>query len=274
MAPTYGQRRTEQLRKRMQLEAQLEGSLRTEFNRVVREYRRNYRATGSEGPELIAQHRTRLATLLEASYRRSARRFKGDAAVELRVPERTDTEFRDLVDASLEAWSRQTAFTVSGYISVTTQNNVRQSVQRAVSIAAEAGETLDQATTALQSSQVLQTILRNRAEGIAVSETTNGVETTKLTEVQAYAGEVPEVGRNLGLQPVDPVQGAVRKRWQTILDGRERQSHRDANGQTVPLDQPFVVQGENLMYPRDSSMGASLNNIIGCRCSTRYVREG
>jgi len=61
--------------------------------------------------------------------------------------------------------------------------------------------------------------------------------------------------------------------WLTTLDGRERGAkptdnfnHRAANGQQRPIDTPFTVSGERLMYPGDESMGASLGNIIQCRC--------
>jgi len=35
----------------------------------------------------------------------------------------------------------------------------------------------------------------------------------------------------------------------------------------VPLDKPFIVSGEPLMFPGDGSKGASPGNLINCRCS-------
>lgn len=55
------------------------------------------------------------------------------------------------------------------------------------------------------------------------------------------------------------------KEWSTALDGRERASHRAADGQTVPYDQPFIVQGEELMQPGDRNGSAS--NVVNCRCA-------
>ena len=56
----------------------------------------------------------------------------------------------------------------------------------------------------------------------------------------------------------------LQKEWSTALDGRERDSHARADGQTVPFNQPFIVQGEELMEPGDRRGSAS--NVINCRC--------
>ena len=52
--------------------------------------------------------------------------------------------------------------------------------------------------------------------------------------------------------------------WSATGDGDTRDAHREASGQTVPLNQPFVVGGEPLRYPGDPRGSAS--NIIRCRC--------
>ena len=59
--------------------------------------------------------------------------------------------------------------------------------------------------------------------------------------------------------------------WSTRLDGRERASHNTANGQQVPLGQPFIVGGAALRYPGDR-LGPA-REIIQCRCAvaTRVI---
>ena len=57
----------------------------------------------------------------------------------------------------------------------------------------------------------------------------------------------------------------LQKEWSTSRDGRERDSHARADGQTVPFNQPFIVQGEELMEPGDRRGSAS--NVINCRCA-------
>lgn len=65
--------------------------------------------------------------------------------------------------------------------------------------------------------------------------------------------------------------GLTMKKWRTIIDGREREWHEEVNGVTVPINEPFEVNGELLMYPLDDSLGASADNIANCRCCAEYM---
>ena len=65
-------------------------------------------------------------------------------------------------------------------------------------------------------------------------------------------------------------RGCTTKTWKTIIDGREREWHEEVNGVTIPIDEPFEVNGELLMYPLDDSLGASADNIANCRCCAIY----
>ncbi len=58
------------------------------------------------------------------------------------------------------------------------------------------------------------------------------------------------------------------KTWLATPDERTRIDHRHAHGQTVPVQQPFTVSGEQLMYPGDPSASDAL--VINCRCSLIY----
>lgn len=64
-------------------------------------------------------------------------------------------------------------------------------------------------------------------------------------------------------------QVGAQKQWQTVGDDRVRPAHDDADGQTVNADEPFVVDGEELMYPCDPE--GSLSNTSGCRCSAVWT---
>jgi SPP1 gp7 family putative phage head morphogenesis protein len=60
-----------------------------------------------------------------------------------------------------------------------------------------------------------------------------------------------------------------KKEWRTYLDNRTRDAHRNANGQTVQVNMPFTVDGENLDRPGDPKGSAA--NIINCRCTSLPV---
>jgi len=63
--------------------------------------------------------------------------------------------------------------------------------------------------------------------------------------------------------------GVRKKEWITALDERTREWHAEADGQIVPIDAPFVVGGEELMYPGDPA--GSPGNTINCRCTVAPV---
>lgn len=58
--------------------------------------------------------------------------------------------------------------------------------------------------------------------------------------------------------------GVQYKQWLTSGNDNVRPAHLEANGQTVPVDEPFFVDGEELMYPGDPS--GSPGNVINCHC--------
>jgi hypothetical protein len=54
------------------------------------------------------------------------------------------------------------------------------------------------------------------------------------------------------------------KTWHTEMDGKERASHKRANGQKRKLADKFQVGGNDLMYPGDPT--APADEVINCRC--------
>ena len=90
---------------------------------------------------------------------------------------------------------------------------------------------------------------RDRAERIARTETL-GV--TEEAQWQTYAAS-----------------GVEWKRWITTLDGRERETHFEAHGQLVPIDEPFEVGVSELMFPGDPD--GPPDEICNCRCAHQAV---
>lgn len=62
------------------------------------------------------------------------------------------------------------------------------------------------------------------------------------------------------------------KRWQSTLDARVRDTHRDADAQLRPLYEPFTVGGHALQFPGDPQ--APPSEVINCRCSARFAPTG
>jgi uncharacterized protein with gpF-like domain len=91
----------------------------------------------------------------------------------------------------------------------------------------------------------------NRATMIARTEAIGALNSARLESFQ-------EMAKDEG--------GDFEKVWvATVGDGRTRETHREADGQRVPLDQPFIVGGFPLMFPGDPS--GPPQEVIGCRCT-------
>lgn len=95
----------------------------------------------------------------------------------------------------------------------------------------------------------LDDIIPNRSTVIARTETISSTN---------YGGQQAAKATGLTLQ----------KTWLATNDDRTRDTHRDADGQTVPMDEPYIVDGERLMFPGDPDGSAA--NVIQCRCTETY----
>lgn len=61
------------------------------------------------------------------------------------------------------------------------------------------------------------------------------------------------------------------KTWVATSDDRTRDAHAEADGQQVPYDEPFEVDGEEMDYPGDPA--GSAENTINCRCAVIYDED-
>ena len=64
----------------------------------------------------------------------------------------------------------------------------------------------------------------------------------------------------------------VRKEWLATIDGRTRHSHAMLDGQTADIDKPFKVDGEEIMFPGDTSAPGYL--LYNCRCALIAAVDG
>lgn len=65
--------------------------------------------------------------------------------------------------------------------------------------------------------------------------------------------------------------GKKKKRWITERDNKVRETHAEVNGVTIPINQPFVVGDSLMMFPKDMSLNAEMEQIANCRCTIQYL---
>jgi SPP1 gp7 family putative phage head morphogenesis protein len=130
--------------------------------------------------------------------------------------------------------------------------------------------------SALNRKAIEQTLTRSLLSGIMLGESTqkltkriqeqyngNRAQAARIARTEASRIENAakqdafDVGEKKGLK--------IEKTWIATKDPRTRDTHKEADGQTVSNDKPFIVGGEKLMYPGDEA--GSAWNVINCRCT-------
>ena len=74
-----------------------------------------------------------------------------------------------------------------------------------------------------------------------------------------------------GLQALDEY-GPLEKVWVATSDSRTRETHAAAHDTVVKFNEPFIIGGMSMMYPKDPAGGAA--NVIQCRCHLEELYEG
>lgn len=216
----------------------------------------------------LRPHQNSLQAELETHYRLVQREFESDLPRQLGgLPDGA----LPVIGAGLAAWiTRRSTFQAD--VIITT---VRKRRERAVSVARSTlqqqapGDPPSRTAIARTAANVMAPVMRRQAGIVGQTETQGAAESTKLIAARALSGQSPEGTDGIPPVPADQAQILI-KTWFDEDDDRVRPHHVEASGQTQPVEQPFVVNDELLMFPGDTNINATLSNIIGCRCTGLY----
>ena len=67
--------------------------------------------------------------------------------------------------------------------------------------------------------------------------------------------------------------GMTKKTWVTEKDKKVRKTHKKVNEETIDIFKPFEVGSSLMMFPKDTSLGADVNETANCRCTVRYSKQ-
>ena len=119
------------------------------------------------------------------------------------------------------------------------------------------------------SASVTSSILQGKSiPGIAKDLQTRMPEMNKSSAIRTARTAVTgaqNAGRMDSYVAAEKMGIKVRKEWLATIDGRTRHSHAMLDGQTADIDKPFKVDGEEIMFPGDTSAPGYL--VYNCRCS-------
>jgi phage portal protein BeeE len=164
-----------------------------------------------------------------------------------RPPADINVDVNDDTRRALEGWLNERSVGVWGKVANTTKARLSKAIEAGI----VAGDDLDDMVQRVQGE--LSEYSARQARVLARTETTGGM--------------------NRGQQLARVDAGIDRKRWVSTLDARTRTvetsgrfDHLAADGQITSNEGVFVVSGEKLLHPGDTSNGASSGNVVQCRC--------
>lgn len=273
--------RTKRARRNLALKLVLEKrflpEIKSYFNTITKDFKSLYIATGEKIQPDYYNDET--VALLKNQYKRVSNAFSNEMRIaatkkEIQISFYTKQEedqqnTEDLIEAALVLFVNRSSKERSALLDDTTNKDINDAVFEATQQLEEEGKETNNLTIGLLAAILLKRKFAGRESGIALTETQFSAERTKFIEgviitdgIEANINDAAAGRARPGTE--------TRKRWASILDEVTRPHHVAADGQTKIIDEPFVVNGELLMHPGDTSMGASANNVINCRCSSLY----
>lgn len=254
-------------RKKRALEAKLAPGVRRLLSQIYRDVLVLYSA-GAFIPDMTL-YRSDWESLLANHYRRVGNEFLGiEQRSKFLIAKQIENEqTASAVVAAFILASKNRAIDQTTFILETTKKQIDAAIETGKmeapkDLAPGSERNVLVATLAVRA---LRLGLKQRTAVIASVETQGPAENAKLITARAIAGF-----------PVLPFQEIVSqpqrldKTWGTFGDEDVRLAHFRADGQVRDQSEPFNVGGELLMVPGDTSLGATLGNIIECRCSALY----
>ena len=192
-------------------------------------------------------------TQFSAGHEAFASEIAGKVAPELLI------DFNMISDATKD-WAKKHAGKQITNIGDTTKQKVRRVLDESM----EANESIDQLANRLRDD--FNKFKGIRAETIARTETAGSYNAGKFNNSEVFADENPDLD--------------VLKTWVPTQDNRTREHHKAENiknqtgdtKRTVLQNQPFLVNGEQMMRPLDPK--GSAENVVRCRCVLIYDVEG
>ena len=244
---------------KLRMERLLVPSLLVFFRQYGEDFEKRYAALGILPDNDLFQGK--MKSLLQTHYDKVADVFSQRIVKEIGKPDNHEDVLTS-INQKNQLHHELTANDSSKIIADTTQKNAHSSIKKVIEGATATGIVLNRAQIAKKARFDLLRTNTNRVPGIAITETQASSEHAKQAEFNYLNFH------NATIDGVNIADKKKQKMWFTIMDGKERPAHHAAFGQIVNFDALYTVGGEKLMYPRDTTNGATVGNIVNCRCGS------
>lgn len=230
-------------------ESNLQSRLNKELTRVTNRASKNYKNL----KPIINEHKQQLEKILNPTMTRTTLRAAEMARKMYAEPladslgRSSELPTQEELNKRIANIARERAGLRASEISETTRTRIANAIARGLERSESPEELADTIVDEVGDMNL------SRARTIARTETAVALQTGQFEEMT-------DSSEALGVR--------LTKTWLATEDERTRETHSDADGQTVPMDEAFDVGGAALMYPSDPEGPAE--EVINCRCAVLY----
>jgi hypothetical protein len=241
-------------------EQKLKKTLKPHFKQVGAQVKKAYSNTGKLPS--FNKHREAVKGIINDHYIDTATQTSTNLRDGFK-PVKNDYKLDAIIADDIENDADERSDFAADSIADTTSNNFSDYIKEAIVGAALTGIVLSHSDIAENISNKFEETSEGRLDLISAMETGIAADDGKSSEIDALQDTDAEFEDGTTIADYK-----MTKTWIAILDEHTRPAHADADGQEVNYDEPFVVDGEELMEPRDDDLGASDENIMNCRCES------
>ncbi len=253
----------EAFEKRVAHEARFTREMRRQINIMLDAYVNNVKQNG--GQLNLSGYLPDVIAILRSNYRKIGKTHSSDAQQQFgQAPK----PLRDKINHNLERQYNTQSLQTAQQIINTTQKQANNGLNKARLALVAAGGIITLINLGNELQKQVADSASSRAESIATTETTKAIGIAKQTESNTLNADAEYKANNLQNKQ-------IYHRWNSLLDGRERESHHNADGQLKPPNLPYMVGDVRgvkfpLFHPGDSSLGAPVKETANCRCYETY----
>lgn len=259
------------LNAKMRLEAKLRPKLSAIDRPLVRKLAQSVGTAGTV-PAVGAEQAAALEPVLLDHYDETGEVFSDRLSDQMPEDLVATDEETEAIAASLALLFAARAPEQARFIGQTTQEDAERAARMAETEAArmmDGDERPSRFAVGAIAGAIFNRSLAGRRGGIVTLETQTPAELSKQVEVEVLVGQ-PKVAPSELVPRATPSEQdrIVPKEWVSQGDSVVRDAHLDADSQQTATAVPFIVKGQRLMFPGDTSLGATIDNVINCRCAS------
>ncbi|CAN8139688.1 hypothetical protein THIOSC15_1780009 [uncultured Thiomicrorhabdus sp.] len=224
------------------LEMRYQGRVRFEIAKTMRAVAKSYGEVMIID-KVMFEHKERMTRLLKALWSDSAdamiTHISGQKSARLHLEKKDIVPKTELITSFMQYWIATFGAEKITRITETTRHDIEFAIKKGLEDGKSENDIADYIMALAPS------IAAGRAATIARTETSAAASSAAMETARAM--ELP-----------------MTKTWVSADNERTRKAHKAADGQTVSMNEPFIVDGQRLMQPSDPS--GRPENVINCRC--------